>query len=136
MKAKLTLITPPDIYENNNFSIFLAHLTQEEQEELSKWLGKSDILKNINIYLYSGEQNIQWFLYSMSRSEYKYINIDHVNYITQSLSGYMLSNSNSYYKTDNDDLAEVYSHINSGRVDSVIQFLEGIFGEQQQEQQQ
>jgi hypothetical protein len=134
MQGKITLITPPDIYENNNFSIFLAHLTQEEQDEVSKWLSGSNILKNINIYLYSGEQNISWFLYAMGRSEYKYINIDFVNYITQSLSGYMLSNNNTYYKTTNDDLAEVYSHINSGRVDSVTQFLEGIFGEQQQEQ--
>jgi hypothetical protein len=58
--------------------------------------------------------------------------MDHANYITQSLSGYILSNSNSCYSTANDDIAEVYSHINSGRVDSVTQFLQGIFGEQQE----
>jgi hypothetical protein len=44
----------------------------------------------------------------------------------------VLANSGTYYKTINDDIADVYSHINSGRVTSVENFLEGIFGEQQQ----
>jgi hypothetical protein len=132
MQGKITLITPPDIFENNNYSIFLAHLTTQEQDEASKWLAKCNISKNINLYLYSGEPNTSWFLYAVNRSEHKYINMDHANYITQSLSGYILSNSNSCYSTANDDIAEVYSHINSGRVDSVTQFLQGIFGEQQE----
>jgi hypothetical protein len=130
MTGKIILITPPEIYENNNFSIFFAHLTEDEQDILTKWLSDSQILKNINIYLYTGEPNIPWFLYAQGRSEYKYINMDYANYITQSLSGYILANSNTFYKTGNEQLAEVYSHINVGRIETINQFLESVFGEQ------
>jgi hypothetical protein len=130
MTGKITLITPPEIYENNNFSIFFAHLTDEEQEILTQYLAKLKFNKNINIYLFNDEVNVSWFLYAQGRSEYKYINMDDANYVTQSLGGYILSNSNTYYKTDNDVLSDVYSHINVGRVETIQQFLEIIFGEQ------
>jgi hypothetical protein len=132
MQGKITLITPPDIYENNNFSLFFAHLTDPEQDELTQYLSKLQFDSHINIYLYNGEINTSWLLYAQGRCKHKYINIDNTNYITQSLSGYVLANSGTYYKTINDDIADVYSHINSGRVTSVENFLEGIFGEQQQ----
>jgi hypothetical protein len=132
MQGKITLITPPDIYENNNFSLLFLHLTDTEQDTLTQYLSKLQFDKPINIYLYNGESNISWVLYAQSRCEHKYINIDNANYITQSLSGYMLANSGSCYYTTNDELANVYSHINLGRVDSIENFLEGIFGEQQQ----
>ena len=128
---KLTLITPPDIYENSNTSILLAHLTDDEQDIISQWLGKRNLTKDINIYLYNGEPNITWFLYTLNRSEYKYINIDNVNYVTQSLGGYILGKSGTFYKTEDPKIAEVYSYINTGRVDHIEQFLESIFGEQQ-----
>jgi hypothetical protein len=131
MQGKITLITPPDFYENSNLSILLMHLTEEEQDKLSQWLAKSNISDNVNIYLYSGEPNITWFLYAMSRCEYKYINMDCVSFITQSLGGYILGKTNTYYKTSNDNLAAIYDHINSGRVDDVIKFFESIFGDQQ-----
>lgn len=131
MQGKITLITPPDFYENSNFSILLMHLTEEEQDKISKWLANSNISDNVNIYLYSGEPNVTWFLYALSRCEYKYINIDCVSFITQSLGGYILGKTNTYYKTDNDNLAAVYNHINSGRVDDVIKFFESIFSVKQ-----
>lgn len=126
---KITLITAPDFYENGNNSILLAHLTEEEQERASVWLGEHALLDNLNIYLYNGEENITWFLYAVNRADYKYINIDYVNYITQALGGYILGKSGTYYRTDNSDVAEVYSYINTGRVDSVEQFLESILSD-------
>lgn len=127
---KLTLITPPDFFENGSRSVLLAHLTEEEQDAASVWLGAHTISDNFNLYIYSGEENITWFLYATSRADYKYINIDCVNYITQALSGYVLGKTGTYYRTDNSDLAEVYSHINTGRVDNIVQFLESIFSDQ------
>jgi hypothetical protein len=134
MQGKITLITPPDIYENNNFSLMFFHLTDAEQDILTQYLSNLQFDKNINIYLYNGEPNISWVLYAQSRCEHKYINIDNANYITQCLSGYILANSGTCYSTASDDLTDVYSHINLGKVNSVENFLEGIFGEQQQKQ--
>ena len=130
MQGKITLITPPDIFENSNISILLAHLTDEEQDAATEWLTNTTFEKDLNIYFYNGEPNATWFLYALNRCEYKYINIDCVNYITQALSGYSLGKSNTFYSTSDANLAEVYSHISAGKVSNVKQFLESIFGDQ------
>lgn len=130
MDGKITLITPPDIFENSNISILLAHLTEEEQDEATAWLSNTSFDQDLNIYFYNGEQNVAWFLYALNRSDYKYINIDSSNYITQALSGYALGKSNTYYSTADANLTQVYSHINSKKVTNVKEFLEGILGDQ------
>ena len=128
MPGKITLITPPDFFENSNTSVLFAHISDEEQDVISRWLADSDFANNINFYVYSGEVNVSWFLYALSRCEYKYINIDCVNYITQALSGYALGKSDTYYKTKDTNLSAIYSHINGNRVDRVEDFLESIQG--------
>jgi hypothetical protein len=128
VSGKITLITPPDIFENSNFSVLFAHISDEEQDFISKWLAESDFQENINFYVYSGEVNVNWFLYALNLCEYKYINIDCVNYITQALSGHALGKNNVFYKTQDENLAGVYSHINSNRIDHVKTFLESILG--------
>lgn len=130
MDGKITLITPPDIFENSNISILLAHLTDQEQDEVTEWLSNTSFDQDLNIYFYNGEPNVTWFLYALNRSDYKYINIDYVNYITQALSGYALGKSNTYYSTADSNLTQVYSHINSKKVSNVKEFLEGILGDQ------
>jgi len=130
VQGKITLITPPDIFENSNTSVLFSHITDEEQDTISKWLSTSDFNKDINFYVYSGETNVSWFLYAMNRCEYKYINIDCVNYITQALSGYALTRNGTFYKTLDENLASVYSHINSNRIDRVETFLKSILGDQ------
>ena len=131
MQGKLTLITPPDFYENSNLSILLMHLTEEEQDQLSRWLANNDIKIDVNIYLYTNESNITWFLYALNRCDYKYINLDQVDFLTRSLGGYILGKSRSYYKTGDDNLASIYGHINSSRVSDVIKFFESIFSVKQ-----
>ena len=130
MQGKITLITPPDIFENSNTSVLFSHITDEEQDTISKWLSNSEFNEDINFYVYSGETNVSWFLYAMNRCEYKYINIDCVNYITQALSGYALTRNGTFYKTLDENLASVYSHINSNRIDRVETFLKSILGDQ------
>lgn len=130
MDGKITLITPPDIFENSNISILLAHLTDQEQDEVTEWLSNTSFDQDLNIYFYNGEPDVTWFLYALNRSDYKYINIDYVNYITQALSGYALGKSNTYYSTADSNLTQVYSHINSKKVSNVKEFLEGILGDQ------
>lgn len=110
--------------------MLLAHLTEEEQDLATEWLSTATIDGDINIYFYNGEADAKWFLYALNRCEYKYINIDCVNYITQALSGYVLSKGNTYYRSSDANLAEVYSYINGGKVTNVKQFLESIFGDQ------
>lgn len=126
MDGKLTLITPPDIFENHNTSILFLHLNEEDQNAVSKWLSTNDIKQDLNLYVYNGEPNAPWLFYAMNRCEYKYIDINDVNYITQALGGYILGKSGVYYKVDDDNLSALYSHINTNRIDRIETFLERI----------
>jgi hypothetical protein len=128
MKSKITLITPPDIFENANKSILLCHMSDSEQDTVSRWLKDADLSYDLNLYAYTNEANPVWFLYALNRCEYKYINIDNVNTMTQALAGYVLSRNNVFYRTDNTNIAAIYSHINTNRVNDINEFLERVLG--------
>lgn len=125
-KLKLTLITPPDFFENNNVSILFVNLTNDEQAEISEWFKSSNINDQLNLYVYNGEENVPWFLYASNRATYKYMNLTTYTAITDALASYVLSGKNVFYKTNNSQLTEIYNHINSNRVDTVTSFLERI----------
>jgi hypothetical protein len=129
MSLKITLITPPDIFENDNESIFLINLNEEDQNAATDWLSKYDSEKDLNIYFYQGEVNMPWFLHAMAVSTYKYIDIDANHPMTDLLAGYILGKNNVYYKTAEQNTAAVYNYINSNRVSNVVTFFERAISE-------
>jgi hypothetical protein len=130
MDGKITLITPPDIFENSNLSILFFHISEEEQDFISKWLSNSDLKINLNFYVYTDETNLPWIFYAFGQSEYKYINFDNSNTITQALGSYLLSKNNVYYKTKDENLAAIFSHINSNKIHKIESFLERVLIDQ------
>jgi hypothetical protein len=126
LKLKLKLITPPDIFENNDAGLLFINLSEEEQTQVSVWLSQSNIQDSVNLYAYSGEENVSWLLYASKIANYTYINLNNNDTVTNSLGGYLLGNSSVFYKTDNAEVANVYGHINSNRVDNVTTFLERV----------
>lgn len=124
MDGKITLITPPDFFENSNLSILFFHLSEEEQDTVSRWLSKADISQDLNLYVYTNETNLSWIFYAINRCEYKYINFDGMNTISQALGSYILAKNNVFYTTKDENLASIYSFINNNRVKQVEQFLE------------
>lgn len=126
MSAKITLITPPDIYQNDQDSILLIDLSEEEQDTVSKWLANNPTA--INIYFYQGETNIPWLLHALSCSNYKYINLNNMSAVSSYLAGYMLSKAGVFYSTSDTNVAELFSYINMNRVDDAVAFLERVFG--------
>lgn len=122
MAKKITLITPPDIYQNSQDSILLIDLTEKEQDEVSNWLGQNPL--SINIYFYQGETNIPWLMHALSCATYKYINLNNMSAVSSYLSGYIVSKSGVYYNTTDDNVAILYSHINMNRIDNAVEFLE------------
>ena len=123
MSLKITLITPPDIFENDNESIFLINLNEEDQNAATDWLSKYDSEEDLNIYFYQGEINMPWFLHAMAVSTYKYIDIDANSPMTDLLAGYILGKNNVYYKTAEQNTAAVYNYINPNRVSNVVTFF-------------
>lgn len=126
MEGKITLITPPDFYENANQSVLFFHTSEQEQDTISKWLKQITFSDDLNLYVYTDETNLPWIFYAFSRCEYKYINFDNMNSITQALGGYLVSRNDVFYHTSDENLASIYSHINCNRVSNVEDFLERI----------
>jgi len=132
MSLLLTLITPPDIFENDNYSIFLINLTEKEQDEATKWLSDCTLEIELNIYFYQHEPNVVWFLHAMANSSHKYINLDNTHGMSEMLNGYILSKSSVYYSTSDKNQVAVYSHINQNKVDNVKAFFERVLSETKQ----
>jgi hypothetical protein len=132
MTGKITLITPPDIYENNNGSILFIHLNEADQATVSRWLGERDLVDNLNFYVYNNEVNTPWLLWASGICQYKYIDVDGMTEFTSRLGGYLLSKNNLFYKTADEDLAALYGHINTNRILKIENFLERVFSDQKQ----
>ena len=130
MAGRITLITPPDIYENSNTSILFAHISDADQEIVSKWLANAELKNDVNFYIYNGEPEVPWFFWAIGCCQHKYIDLDGVNDISKLLSGYVLSKPSIFYKTENENTAAVISHINNNRISSIEKFLERILSEQ------
>jgi hypothetical protein len=127
MENKLTLITPPDFYENDNQSILFLSISETEQEAVSVWLKDNTIPEDLNLYTYQGENNIEWLLYALARSDTKYINLDGEDAITNVMASYIISRPNVFWHTENTDLKLVLEHISNGYVNSVEDFLQNLF---------
>jgi len=126
---KITLVTPPDIYENSNDSLLFINLNENDQGSASKWLANKELSSNLNFYVYSGEPNITWLLHSLGASNFTFIDLDNCNEITRAISGYLLGKSRVFYKTNDESLAAIYGHINTNRVSTIEQFLEKVLSE-------
>lgn len=127
MTGKITLITPPDIYENSNKGILFLNLSEQDQEIASKWLAERKLEHNLNFYIFSGEPNIMWLLHSAGVCEFKFVDLDQSNEVSSAIVPYLLGKAGFFYKTENENLAAIYSHINTNRVSNIKQFLEKVF---------
>lgn len=135
MSLTITLITPPDIFENENPSIFLINLTEEEQDRATAWLADCKLSIDLNVYYIQSEPNIVWFLHAMNRSSHKYINLDNTSSMTEMISGYLLGKNDVFYSTNDKNKVAVFSHINQNRIADVKEFLERALSVDKQEQQ-
>ena len=131
MSNKITLITPPDFFENGNHSILFIGMTDDEQRNASHWLGQRESLPETNLYVYQGEPNISWLFYAANRANLTYVNIDANSAIIGCMASYILSKPNVYYTTQDQNLKELMSHINNCYVDNIETFLERAYHEQE-----
>lgn len=103
MQGKITLITPPDIYENRELGVLFIHLNEDDQDRVSKWLSTASVDQNLNFYVYNGEVDVGWLLWAAGCCTYKYIDLDNTNYISKAISGYLLSKNDFYYKVTDEN---------------------------------
>lgn len=129
MNGKITLVTPPDIFENELLSILLIYPNDQDQDTLSAWL-KDNLNRHINIYFYSVETNVDWLLYASSRCDYKFVDLDNCGKNTEKIISYILGKKNVFYKTNDINLALILNHINQNKITNIETFLEKVLNEQ------
>lgn len=127
---KITLITPPDFFENESFSVIFINLKETDQDVVSKWLAENPIDIDLNIYFYSSEIDISWLLFAISRSNYRFIDLDSLNTNTETISSYLLGKTNTFYKCSDINKSSVLSYINQNKISDIEKFLKKVFHEQ------
>jgi hypothetical protein len=127
MDGKITLITPPDIFENESCSVLFMHLSDQDQAVVSEWFAKSDITDHINVYFYDHEIDLPWLFHALGRCEYKFIDLSGLTDTSSMLSGYILGKKNTFYKTNDESQSAVYHYINQNRITNIQAFLEKAF---------
>lgn len=127
MQGRITLITPPDVFENESRSILFIHLDDHDQELVSQWFAGSDVNENLNIYIYDHEIDLPWLFHALGRCDHVFINLDELNNVTQMLSGYLLGKKKVHYKTSDESAAAICQYINQNRITNIEKFLERVF---------
>lgn len=120
----ITLITPPDIFENENQSLVLMNITDEEQEQTSLWLSQQNIDKPLNLYYYQGETDIPWLLHAVAISKAVYLNCENNSDVTKWITSYILGKPNVYYRSLDPNFRALMSYINQKQVKDITEFLE------------
>lgn len=133
MTAKITLVSPPDVYINKSFSIILVNTTEAEQEAISNWFGANQVDKEVSIYFYNNDRNLQWLATAFNVAKYRYVNLNNSMDESQFFHSYMLSMDNCYYSLDDENLYEVYRLLNTSKIESVTEFLDRVIPIEQPE---
>jgi hypothetical protein len=128
--SKITLITPPDIFENENLSILFIGMTSDDQDQASSWLGARQDCPACNFYYYQGELNMPWLFYALARSDYVYLNFAENHAIINLMSSYILSKPKVFFSTQDDNVKDLMSYINNNFVPNVESFLTKVLDEQ------
>ena len=126
---KITLITPPDYFENSNPSILLIGLDETQQDQITVCLRDNDLAPQINLYYYQDEENLEWLLYALARSQAIFINADCTNFIVKNMLSYILSRPNVYWSTQDEDLRKLFGYINGHYVNTIEDFFKGLLDE-------
>lgn len=134
-QSKITLITPPDIFQNDQLSLMFIDIDTAEQEQVTTWFAHN-LQQPINLYFYQGEHNVPWLLHAMSTVRAVYFNLDNWSTVSSYLAGYLLGKPHVYWSTLHATTAEMYQHINCNRVNTAVEFLERTLGSGQAEETQ
>jgi len=124
MKNKITLITPPDKFENANFNLTLINLNQSQQESVTNWLEQVEIEKDMNIYYFGPNDDAQWLLYAVNQSHLTYCNIDNQCQTMSVLLSWIVAKNKVYFNSENEKTSTILSNITHNRVPDISFFLD------------
>ena len=112
--SDITVVTPPDVYVTDLYSILLIHPKSEIKQELSSLL--ETVSTPIVIYMYeeSSTAEIPWLLDAVQKTDMVFIDLDNCSPVVKNLASYIIGKPKTFYLTN--DTKTPYNIINHNRV--------------------
>jgi len=133
MPSKINLISPPDQIFNNVNSLNLINLSDKQKEDVSHYLAKQTDHNELNLFVYSNENNPLWLLNTVNGRFPTLINIDNSSDLSVYYMSYLCSINSVFYFTDNSNTKDTYGLINPNFIESVQEFFDKVYKDDQQE---
>lgn len=124
MTGKITLISPPDVFLNKAHSIILVNTTSEEQEAISDWFVNQNLKRELSVYFYNNERNLQWLLTAFNIAKYRYVNVSNTRDESGLMLSFLLSLENCYYSINDANQYEIFRLLNNSKIEKITEFLE------------
>ncbi len=120
----VTIITPPDILNNDAYSILVVCPTTDKKQLLNNILSETQI--HLNLYLYeTAFDNIEWLINLIKKVDVTLIDVDNCGPEVRMFLSHFIAQPNTFYLTN--DGTTPYNLISKNRIYDFI-LLENIIG--------
>lgn len=132
-KAKISLITPPDILHNLHTSFFLVYPSTDTKHQFQNLI--DTVAEDLNVYLYENEDTesqFDWLLNVMHKCNYVILDVDNFPPMHKQIISYLIAHNNVYWLTKGEN--EVYNTLSKNRIynlDWLCEFINGGYFEKQ-----
>lgn len=99
MTSTVKVITSPDILFDQTKSVLVVQPGPDLKKKLEEYLAETNT--NVNVYIFSdADTDIKWLLTVAKIANYVILDIDNASSLVAHFMSYLVSFSNTYYKTE------------------------------------
>ena len=111
--SELVLITPPDKFVNNNYSILFVCPSEQLQAQANEFFVNQDL--SYNVYIYSGIQpDADWLITTASMVDLVIVDRDSCDDLARVWFSYLIAKPNTYWLTSHDTYG--FHHVSQKRI--------------------
>ena len=126
-QTKINLITPPDKLDNYHLTFSLVYPSNDTKSQFQNLI--ENFQETLNVYIYEqldNEQEINWLLDVVHRSNYVILDIDNFATRHNDIISYLLGHSNVFWLTKGEN--SVYNSVSKNRIYNLDWMYEHIGG--------
>lgn len=111
--TEISLITPPDVLNNDAYSILVVCPTADKKQMLNEILGDTSVY--LNLYLYENAfDNVDWIINLIKKVDIAFIDVDNCDANVRVFLSHFIAQPNTFYLTN--DGTTPYNLISKNRV--------------------
>lgn len=110
----IVIITPPDVLNNDVFSLCIVHPSDPLKTKLHEILTETTIPVNVFLYELDVDPDMEWLLNVVKKSDLTIIDIDNCDLLTRHFASHIIAQPRTFYLT-NDNFTP-YNIISKNRI--------------------